>query len=293
MAEQGIRKIAFRINYDGRLFSGLVNQENTRTVGGVLLQALDGLIAGNRLHYAGRTDRGVSATGMVISFTAFSRIPQQILDEDYAVLEYFDTREYNYDAMVNRKLPRDVKVTGWTPVPPDFDARFSCIYRGYKYYFINDGLDLSRMENECKKLLLLKNFKSLCKKSEARRYRRNNWEWDDNYYNKGVMNVRLSHVSDSLWALEVESKSFLHHMVRKMHWVVEWVGLGNPSIVDRLLNGEDVECGLSPAENLIFCKAVYNENLRFLQTQNYKKILYEEWKEGRIKNEMQYLMLKE
>lgn len=50
--------------------------------------------------------------------------------------------ELPYLAMLNRILPMDIRVLGWTPVPPHFNARFSCLSRTYKYYFLRSDLDL-------------------------------------------------------------------------------------------------------------------------------------------------------
>lgn len=83
--------------------------------------------------------------------------------------------EYDYVRVLNRALPDDIRVTGWSPVPIDFHARsvpystletteyfancywmlhaylfcfpgyyrFSCSAREYKYFFWRQNLDLS------------------------------------------------------------------------------------------------------------------------------------------------------
>jgi hypothetical protein len=53
-----------------------------------------------------------------------------------------DAEEIDYVAALNRALPEDIRVTGWNPVRPDFDARFSCKYREYKYFFVRWSLDI-------------------------------------------------------------------------------------------------------------------------------------------------------
>lgn len=41
--------------------------------------------------------------------------------------------ELDYPALLNRVLPRDIRVLGWADVPQDFSARFSAEFREYKY----------------------------------------------------------------------------------------------------------------------------------------------------------------
>jgi len=44
--------------------------------------------------------------------------------------------ELNYIQILNNVLPEDIRILAWCPhPPPDFDARFSCRERRYKYFF--------------------------------------------------------------------------------------------------------------------------------------------------------------
>jgi hypothetical protein len=43
--------------------------------------------------------------------------------------------ELDYALLLNGVLPPDIRVLGWAAVPLDFNARFSCVGRTYKYYF--------------------------------------------------------------------------------------------------------------------------------------------------------------
>jgi tRNA U38,U39,U40 pseudouridine synthase TruA len=53
--------------------------------------------------------------------------------------------EHDYAATLNSLLPADIRVLGWTDVPDNFSARFSCTGRVYRYYFPARGLDLPAM----------------------------------------------------------------------------------------------------------------------------------------------------
>ncbi|OCT46999.1 putative pseudouridylate synthase [Cladophialophora carrionii] len=96
--------------------------------------------------------------------------------------------ELPYISLLNALLPPDIRVLAWCPSPPaNFDARFSCRERRYKYFFTNpafcptpgplgllrggDGrararegwLDVERMKIAAKKLEGVHDFRNFCK----------------------------------------------------------------------------------------------------------------------------------
>ncbi|KAI0856546.1 pseudouridine synthase [Xylaria cubensis] len=116
----------------------------------------------------GRTDRGVSAFGQVISIRVRSNRPlpkewegksqgtsgddeataettTQGVDEIEAskATERSPKREFNditdelaYPRLLNRLLPPDIRILAWCPtVPADFSARHHCRERQYRYFF--------------------------------------------------------------------------------------------------------------------------------------------------------------
>lgn len=116
----------------------------------------------------GRTDRGVSAFGQVIGIRVRSNRSQTLTatvpkvtsdigngdqiaqdkalstDEEQSAKNDTDDNfddikdELPYIAILNSILPSDIRVLAWCPhPPPDFDARFSCRERRYKYFFTN------------------------------------------------------------------------------------------------------------------------------------------------------------
>jgi len=99
---------------------------------------------------AGRTDRGVSAFGQVVGIRVRSARPKRDVPgpkegEEASTTDIQDAPEDNWDDvadelpyinMLNRVLPEDIRVLAWCPHPPeDFDARFSCRERQYRYFF--------------------------------------------------------------------------------------------------------------------------------------------------------------
>ncbi|KAI4169775.1 MAG: hypothetical protein LQ343_005424 [Gyalolechia ehrenbergii] len=104
----------------------------------------------------GRTDKGVSAFGQVISIRVRSNRPlvttecEGALEEEEGDLEgdepvqlastrmHFDPikDEIPYPQILNRLLPSKIRILAWCPFPPkDFSARFTCTERCYKYFF--------------------------------------------------------------------------------------------------------------------------------------------------------------
>lgn len=50
--------------------------------------------------------------------------------------------EIDYPLVINSALPDDIRVCGWSDVPPEFSARFSARHRTYRYFFPRRDLDI-------------------------------------------------------------------------------------------------------------------------------------------------------
>lgn len=110
-------KLKLTLEYDGTGFNGWARQPSERTVEGVLREALDVTFPRwDGLAAAGRTDRGVHATGQVASVDVDSASPMQ-----WAAVA------------LNRSLPDDVAVLAAEEAAADFHARFSARSRSYRY----------------------------------------------------------------------------------------------------------------------------------------------------------------
>ncbi len=72
----------------------------------------------NSLQYSrcGRTDKGVSALSQVVALMLRSR---GRAGED----ELPPEKEMDYPGIINRSLPDEIRVMGWTTAPDDFSAR--------------------------------------------------------------------------------------------------------------------------------------------------------------------------
>ncbi|PWY98069.1 pseudouridine synthase [Testicularia cyperi] len=109
----------------------------------------------------GRTDRGVSAAGQVVALWVRSRkldhwaqrraeVARQAVSHTTATATEaqqssppppstsgpkLEADELPYVQILNRILPISIRIQAWSPVRPDFSARFDCAYRHYKYFF--------------------------------------------------------------------------------------------------------------------------------------------------------------
>jgi tRNA pseudouridine38-40 synthase len=119
----------FRIDlaYDGTNFSGWAVQPGRRTVEGVLGEALQRIYRHEvKLTVAGRTDAGVHATG-------------QVCHVDIPEMPDLKRR-------LNRLLDEDVRIIEARAVSPDFDARFSALWRRYEYRVTESPNPLRRLD---------------------------------------------------------------------------------------------------------------------------------------------------
>ena len=104
--------------YDGASYHGWQVQPNGNSVQAELQRAMSLLLRTPiEVVGAGRTDAGVHAAMMVAHFD----LPGPL-----------DCQQATY--RLNRMLPRDIAVTGISPVAPDMHARFSAVRRTYHYF---------------------------------------------------------------------------------------------------------------------------------------------------------------
>merc|ERR1712224_796245 len=72
--------------------------------------------------------------------------------------------DYDYVSILNGVLPADIRILAAARTPsPDFDARFSCMYRLYRYFFPLSGEDMPRMSLAAQSFLGEHDFRNYCK----------------------------------------------------------------------------------------------------------------------------------
>ncbi|PSP01547.1 MAG: tRNA pseudouridine(38-40) synthase TruA [Cyanobacteria bacterium SW_7_48_12] len=123
VCEPTSQRVALLIQYVGSEFHGWQRQPHHRTV----QEEIEEAIAHFRgkppvtLHGAGRTDAGVHAAAQVAHFDVAGPIPAQ-----------------KWAAILNDRLPSDVLIRASAPVPPTWHARFSALWRRYRYTLYTD-----------------------------------------------------------------------------------------------------------------------------------------------------------
>ncbi|NWJ06089.1 PUS3 synthase, partial [Crypturellus undulatus] len=234
----GRRRVALKVAYLGWGYQGFASQENTgNTVEAKLFEALvkTRLVAERRTanyQRCGRTDKGVSAFGQVISLDVRSSLsPEELARGEGA------RGELRYAHMLNRVLPPDIRVLAWAPVEADFSARFSCLRRTYRYFFPAAGLDAARMDAAARRFVGTHDFRNLCKMDVANGVVN---------FTRTVLSARVTPVEEAapgpfrLHQFEVSGLAFLYHQVRCMMAVLFLVGQGmeQPEVIDELLDVE-------------------------------------------------------
>jgi len=113
-----------KVAYNGKEFYGFQRQSFFRSVQGEIESCLSMILGDGEdivIHGAGRTDRGVHATGQRFSFYSDSPIG-------------VDPTLFLHN--INRLLPKDITILDIQEVEDGFDARHSSIKKVYRYKFM-------------------------------------------------------------------------------------------------------------------------------------------------------------
>jgi tRNA pseudouridine38/39 synthase len=235
-----VKTFAFKFMYIGKNYDGLVYQNHTKnTVEENILNALKKAYLIQSLEKSnysrcGRTDAGVSSTGNVFSVN----------------LRY--KPNLDYIKIINNLLPKDICVIGMAEVDNSFDARFSCLYREYKYFFIRNNMDIQKIKQACSKLEGVHNFKNFCKidKSDpnyvTKNYERRIFEFtieklENSFFpatKQFTNNLILENPYYELYVATIKGSAFLWHQVRCMIGILFMIGRGleDLNIIDNMLN---------------------------------------------------------
>lgn len=75
--------------------------------------------------------------------------------------------EIPYPHVLNKLLPPEIRIIAWAPVEQEFDARFSCLHRTYKYFFPAANVDVDTMNHAAQKFVGKHDFRNFCKMDVA------------------------------------------------------------------------------------------------------------------------------
>ena len=248
-------RVKLVLHYDGRNFCGWQKQRNQRTVQGELESLLERLCgAAPVLTGAGRTDRGVHATGQVASALIPSR---------------FDTSELRQ--ALNALAPPDLWIESAERVPEEFHPRYAAS-RTYHYkvgvddrsrsplvapwcWPLGQRPDLEVLQSAARILLGRHHFQALAKAGQEER----GFECDIQH---ATWRRDTGDLGAELFCFEIRANRFLHHMVRYLVGTLVEIGLGQRPVseLEGLLKGE---AGLvtgrpAPAQGLFLARVEYS-----------------------------------
>lgn len=146
----------------------------------------------------------------------------------YAVTTFFSGTEFPYIQMINRVLPDDIRVLRICSVPSDdFDARFSCKSRTYKYFFPSTGLDLEVMAEAAQRLVGQHDYRNFCRMDVEQ-----TTNFERTIYSFEICN------GDVISHAVITGSAFLWHQVRCMMEVLMLIGKGleKPEVIDMLFD---------------------------------------------------------
>jgi tRNA pseudouridine38-40 synthase len=244
------------LQFDGTGFVGWQRQPAGRSVQVEFERVLERLF-GRRVvaHAAGRTDAGVHALGLAVSFPA-----------------PLSWNAVSLRRALNALLPRDCWVGELRPMQSGFHARKSALSRRYRYdvgtddaafspfrrpfeWALGRPLDLARLRAAATLLLGEHEFRAFAAKGEPRPHYRSHLlcsEWLPRDEDRGV-------------SYHVEADRFLHHMVRMLVGTMVEIGLGRRPLGDieaLLERGDNQETSPpAPAQGLYFVAATYPSEL--------------------------------
>jgi len=230
-------RIRLDIAYDGTHFRGWAKQPTLRTVQGTLEAALARIVGSDvQFVVAGRTDAGVHASGQVahvdLDEKQWSRIESR---QGRAPLEPAETIAGRMRGVLGAYS--DVTVTRTSIAPEGFDARFSAVWRRYRYRLadartgfdplrrhdtttVRGRLDEQAMDAAARTLIGLHDFAAYCKPREEATTIRT------------LLDYRWARDAEGVLVAEVKADAFCHSMVRALVGACAAVGEGRLGVDD-------------------------------------------------------------
>ena len=247
-----MQRYKITVEYDGRPFFGWQRQDGQPTVQQALEDAaamLDGapvLVQG-----AGRTDRGVHATGQVAHFD---------LQKPRPIRKIADAFNFHL-------RPQPVAVLAAEEVDPDWSARFNATLRAYRYVIINRRADLTvdkglawRVPYKLDAAAMDGAAKALIGQHDFSTFR--DAECQARHPVRTLDKIDVARYGDGL-EVTVEAKSFLHRQVRSIVGSLVEVGRGarDEDWIAEILEARDrAACGpVAPADGLFLERVAYGE----------------------------------
>ncbi len=213
------QRIALVVQYAGTHLYGWQKQSRGRTVQSEIENAIATVIGQPVVIYgAGRTDSGVHAAAQFAHFDNPSVIPAE-----------------RWAAILNSRLPDDIVIRASAEVPERWHARFSALYRRYRYtiytakrpnlfvrpycwHYYHEPLELGRMQAAIVPLLGKHHLAAFHRSDSGRSH-----SWVN------VQDVGC-HQSGDFIQIEIQANGFLYGMVRLLVGMLVQVGNGDLTV---------------------------------------------------------------
>ena len=245
-----VRNLKLVIQFDGTDFHGWQWQDNLRTVQGELFRGLQELVGQPvTLHSSSRTDAGVHALAMPVSFRLDTTLPCKA-----------------FVMGLNTKLPPDLRVLSCRDVPPDFNARFCATGKTYRYRVQTGPIPLPLLRRTAWHVPLPPSMDAmreaaaiLVGEHDFSAFR--SVHCDARSPVRVLRRLEVLEEAPGVLAIEVEAGGFLRNMVRILAGTLVDVGGGRhpPSWVAELLQHGDRCKGAmtAPAKGLTLASVTY------------------------------------
>jgi tRNA pseudouridine38-40 synthase len=207
------QRVALVIQYLGTHFHGWQRQPNHRSVQEEIEKAISKVLGHHvTLHGAGRTDSGVHAAAQVAHFDATGKIPAE-----------------KWAKILNSYLPKDILIRASARVDPRWHARFSAVYRRYRYtlytkelpnlfvtsfswHYYYESLDESLIQAALKPLIGRHHLAAFHRANSGRKH-----SWVD-------VQAAECYRTDPFLHIEIQANGFLYGMVRLLVGMLVQVG---------------------------------------------------------------------
>ncbi|BAU67058.1 tRNA pseudouridine synthase A [Stanieria sp. NIES-3757] len=208
-----VQRVALVIQYLGTNFHGWQRQPNRRTIQEEIETALASVVGHSvTIHGAGRTDAGVHAAAQVAHFEYVGPIPA-----------------HKWAKILNNRLPQDILIRASAQVSPTWHARFSALWRRYRYTIYTDKQPNLFVHSVCwhyyqtplEESLIQTALNPLIGKHHLAAFRRSGSERKHSWVD---IQVAECYRNGSFLNLEIQANGFLYGMVRLLVGMLVEVG---------------------------------------------------------------------
>ena len=214
-----LNRVAIIIQYLGTNFHGWQKQPDRVSIQGSIEQAIAEVLGYSvDVYGAGRTDSGVHAAAQVAHFDYIGPIPG-----------------HKWAKIINARLPEGILIRASALVTRNWHARFSAVWRRYRYTIYTDRLPNVFVERTCwhyyqsvlQESLIQAALNPLIGEHDLAAFKRTGSDRQDSLVE--VQNA-CCYRQDSFLYIEIQANGFLYGMVRLLVGMLVEVGTGKRSL---------------------------------------------------------------